>query len=137
MPTRDQCEPRVVRALEKTGWVVTHQPFYVRVAPGELIYADLRLRQQEQVKAVIVLEVKCFADKHTLLDEFYRAVGQYIFYRNALELAKIDLPVYLSVPSNVHTNFFSRRTVQAGVQEAKIKLIIIDIEQEEGVRWTD
>lgn len=81
MPALDQCEPQVIRALQKAGWVVTHQPLQIRVSRNEAVYADLRLIQPAVKQTIIIVEVKCFAGKRSLLDEFYHAVGQYIVYR--------------------------------------------------------
>jgi XisH protein len=62
MPAIDQCEPAVINALQKAGWVVTHQPLFLRLDSHEAIYADLRLQHQQDNQAIIILEVKCFAD---------------------------------------------------------------------------
>jgi hypothetical protein len=137
MPTIDQCEPQVVRAFEKAGWIVTHQPFYIRLSGGESAYADLRLRRPEQSLAIIVLEVKCFAQKRSLQDEFYHAVGQYLFYGRVLAIGRIEAPLYLTVPEAIYRSFFSRRAVQAVIQQSQIKIITIDIQREEIVQWID
>jgi len=66
-----------------------------------------------------VIEVKCFSEKRSVFDEFYHAVGQYLLYRNALILKKIDVPIFLSVPVNIYDTFFQRKTVQAVIEDAK------------------
>jgi XisH protein len=137
MPAIDQCEPHIIKALEKAGWQVTHHPFPIRISRDEGVFADLRLRHRDNKRTIIVVEVKCFSEKRSLLDEFYHAVGQYLLYRNILTLSNIDVPLYLSVPSNIHSSFFRRKTIQAVVQDAKIRLIVVDMEQEEIVKWLD
>lgn len=138
MPAIDQCEGQVVRALEKSGWLVTHQPFAIRINKSRAgyVYADLRLRQKTNNQRIIVVEVKCFASTRTQLDEFYQAVGQYISYRNALTINDMQLPVYLSVPSSIYATFFQIPLIATVVADAQIKLIVVDLEKEEIIRWT-
>lgn len=137
MPAIDQCEEQVVRALEKSGWLVTHQPFAIRINKSRAgyVYADLRLRQKTDNQTIIVVEVKCFASTRTQLDEFYQAVGQYVSYRNALTINGMQLPVYLSVPSSVYTTFFQIPLIAAVVADIQIKLVVIDLEKEEITQW--
>lgn len=137
MPAIDQCEEQVVRALEKSGWLVTHRPFAIRINKSRAgyVYADLRLREEINNQTIIVVEVKCFASSRTQLDEFYQAVGQYMTYRNALAINDIRFPVYLSVPQSVYTTFFQIPLIVAVVAEAQIKLVVVDLGKEEVVEW--
>jgi XisH protein len=137
MPVIDQCEPQVVAALQKAGWIVTHQPFPIRISREEGVYADLRLRHTDDKQTIIVVEVKCFSEKRSVLDEFYRAVGQYMLYRNAMTLKHIDVPLYLSVPFDTYSRFFNRDMIQAVIQDAKISIIVIDVGREEIAQWLD
>lgn len=135
VPAIDQCEPQVVRALEKAGWVVIDQPFAIRVSRQEGILADLRLRNLQNSITVIVVEVKCFSERKSFWDEFYHAVGQYLVYRNALKLLNIESDIYLSVPLAAYTKFFDRRTVQAVLNDVIINIVVVDLEREEVVTW--
>lgn len=137
MPAIDQCEPQVIRALQKQGWIVTRRPFAIRLGKGESIYADLRLVSAQDQRVIIVVEVKCFSEKRSILDEFYHAVGQYLFYRDVLVLKNINTPIYLSVPLNIYDTFFNRETVKTVVQNAQIKVIVVDLENEEVVSWLE
>jgi hypothetical protein len=137
MPAIDSCEPQMIRALEKAGWKVTHQPFPVRLSRVEGIIADARLRHKTRKRQIIVLEIKCFPENRPALDEFYRATGQYLVYRNTLKLKAIKTPVYLAVPLTAYNTFFSRKSIQATLNDAKIKLVVVDIEKEEVVKWVD
>lgn len=136
MPAIDQCEPNVIRALEKLGWRVTDRPFPIRLSRDEGVYADLRLRSTDGQQSIIIVEVKCFSEKRSILDEFYHAVGQYLLYREALQLKNISVPLYLSVPRTIYDTFFARRMVQAVLKNANIKIMVVDIELEEVIQWT-
>lgn len=135
MPAIDQCEPQVIRAFQKAGWVVTDQPYFIRVGEEEAIFADLRLEHLQEKQPIIVVEVKCFARKSAMIDEFYHAVGQYVFYRNALQLRGLLTEIYLSVPADVYMSFFMRQTIQSVINDVKIKVVVVDIDKEEIVSW--
>jgi hypothetical protein len=136
VPAIDTCEPQVIRALEKAGWVVTDRPYAIRIYPKQgFVYADLRLRNRQQQTELVVIEVKCFLDNRPPLDEFYHAVGQYIYYRNALHLDNQALPLYLAVPLSVYNTFIQRDIVQATLKDAKINLVVVDLDAEAIAQW--
>lgn len=137
MPAIDRCEPQIIHALEKDGWLITHQPFAIRIdkTRGGYIFADIRLHKPQTGQSAIVVEVKCFESTRTFLDEFYHAVGQYIVYRNALLLNDISSPVYLAIPSNVFQNFFQQALIKAVLRNTRINLVVIDLEKEELAQW--
>lgn len=82
------------------------------------------------------MEVKCFPENRSALDEFYHAVGQYMVYREALRLNAIDIPVFLAIPRMTFDSLFQKAVVQAIINGSKIKLIVIDLEREEVILWT-
>jgi hypothetical protein len=135
MPARDACEPIVIRALAKDGWVVKTHHFPIRFEEDtrDFVFADLRLEQVDSKATIIVAEVKCFPNNW--IDEFYRAVGQYLIYREGLILNKITAPIYLVIPHDVFEQFFKKPIIQAVIGSVAVKLILIDLEQEEVIRW--
>lgn len=137
MPAIDRCEPQIVHALEKDGWLVTHQPFAIHIdkTRGGYIFADLRLYKPQTGQSAIVVEVKCFESKRSFLDEFYQAVGQYIVYRNALILNDIQSPVFLAVPSSVFRSLFQQALIEAVLRDTRINIVVIDLEKEELLEW--
>ena len=137
MPAIDRCEPQMIRAFQKSGWIVTHQPFAIKVDKTRTgyIFADLRLQRSIDHQSIIVVEVKCFESTRTALDEFYQAVGQYIVYRNALSANQILAPVYLAIPLIAYENFLLGELVQAVLKDIHMDLIVIDLEKEEVVEW--
>lgn len=135
MPALDACQPQVIRALEKAGWEIIATTVPIHLEHKRMVYADLSIRRASQ--QIIVVEVKCFSSNRPLLDEFYHAVGQYLFYRNVLTLRDIRTPIYLTVPLQIYNTLFQRFGVQSTVNDAKIKLIIIDLQTEEVKSWID
>lgn len=137
MPAIDECEPQVIRALAKSGWVVIDQPYHIKLARNDRLYADLRLKNAQENRRLVVVEVKCFSGGRAVIDDFYHAVGQYLMYRGALRLLQLDEPLYLCIPENIYNGFFQRETVQFVVNDARIKLIIVDMIAEEIVTWLE
>jgi hypothetical protein len=136
MPAIDQCEPQVIRAFEKAGWRVVEQPFVIPTADRRMVFADLRLEHTAVPhQQIIVAEIKCFTSGRNELDEFYGALGQYLVYRTALKLRNYDYPLFLVVPHLIYNDFFQREVVRMTIQDAKISLIVVNLEREEIVVW--
>jgi XisH protein len=87
------------------------------------------------LEQIIVLEAKCFTKPESDLDEFYSPVGQYMFYRNALRLEGKPYPIFLAIPYLAHERFKLEPVFEATLQDARVKLVIVDIETEEVVQW--
>ena len=136
MPAIDHCEPAIVRALQRAGWLVTHQPFPLsRQDRRRLLYADLRLQHREHDDVIIVVEVKCFATRRVFMADLYHAVGQYVVYRNLLRINRIDAPLYLALPLVPYERSFQNELVQSVLKDVDLPFIVIDLETEEVVQW--
>lgn len=137
MPAIDRCEPQIVRALEKDGWSVTHQPFAIRIdkTRGGYVFADLRLQNQQSGQSAIVVEVKCFGSTRTFLDEFYQAIGQYTVYRNALALNNIQSTVYLAIPDAVYRTLFQQTLIATVLRDIHVNIVVVDLKKEEITQW--
>ncbi len=86
MPNFDSCHSQMVSALAKAGWQIETCTYYLQFEGFE-VYPDIRARQTNgKVEKIIVVEVKCFADEASYRDDLYRAIGQYLIYRNILSL---------------------------------------------------
>jgi hypothetical protein len=137
MPAIDSCQAQVLQALHKQGWQVIEEPVPIRLDDRRMTFADALLRKPQLQQQIIVVEIKCFVQKRVELDDFYQAVGQYLFYRNALALENVYTPLYLAIPDTTYTNLFKKAPIQATLKDAKIKLIIVNLVDEEVVSWID
>lgn len=95
----------------------------------------MQKERNNQVEEIIVIEIKCFADKRTELHDFYAAGGQYMVYRNGLLSQNITNSVYLAMPTSAYHDFRNEPALQRTKQDAKMKLVIVDIDLEEVVQW--
>ncbi|MGB1288696.1 MAG: element excision factor XisH family protein [Aggregatilineales bacterium] len=134
MPATDKCEPIVIRALQKVGWYVTDQPYTMRQGK-DIFYADLRLQSQDDSKRMLVVEVKCFSEKRSYIHELYHVLGQYLFYRQMLLQLELDYELYVTIPDAVYDELIQRVTVQNILSKNDVQIIIINLDNEEVVRW--
>jgi hypothetical protein len=64
-------------ALQKDGWVITHDPYTIQFG-NDLLYADMaaeRIFAAERDEQKIVVEVKSFIG-YSIIQEFKEALGQ-------------------------------------------------------------
>ncbi len=67
--------------------------------------------------------------------DFENALGQYILYRDILELGNKDYELYLAVRDTIFNTFFQRKSIQAVVKLRKIDFLIFNNEREEIISW--
>ncbi|MBI5671078.1 MAG: XisH protein [Chloroflexi bacterium] len=133
----DQCHKQVVNALQNAGWDVDPSMYFLRVE-GVTVFADIRARHVNgKPRQIIVVEVKCFPDTRSDMDELYQAIGQYVIYRNILKATNKPGTPYLAIPLEAYNRLFRKMVVSATINELQIKLILVDVEREETVRWID
>ncbi|BAU15978.1 fdxN element excision controlling factor XisH-like protein (plasmid) [Leptolyngbya sp. NIES-3755] len=136
MPARDVYHDAVKNALIKDGWVITADPYIIKYEDAEL-YADLAAEQpiaayrQEQK---IVVEIKSFIGRSPMYD-FHNALGQYIVYRNLIQLTEPEYTLYLAIDEAVYHEFFQRKSIQAILQANQLLLIVVNTTTEEIRAW--
>ena len=136
MPAKDIFHEQVKRALEKEGWIVTHDP--LPIAAGDVgMSIDLgaeKLIAAEKEGEKIAVEVKSFLGKSAIY-EFHLAVGPFINYRLALKENESPRVLYLAVPLITYREFFSRQFIQTAVEYNQINLLIYNPDKEVIVQW--
>lgn len=136
MSARDATHSIVKHALEKEGWRITHDPYYLKVG-GVEFYIDLGAEMiiaAERDNQKIAVEVKSFLGPSSI-SEFHTALGQFINYRYALEEKDPDRVLYLAVPSDIYEDFFTLSFIKKVIQKSDIKLIIYQENKEIISQW--
>lgn len=136
MPAKDFYHDTVKTALIKDGWTIAADPYTIKYKDAEL-FADLaaeKLIAVEQNQRKIIVEVTSFLSP-SLIREFETALGQYILYRNFINLTEPEYQLYLAVSERAYENLFKRDSIQEVVKLNQIKLIIFDIDKEEILQW--
>ena len=138
MPAKDFYHEAVKNALIKDGWVILADPYRIKYKDAEL-FADLAAEKPlpaERNRRKIVVEIKSFLSPSPMRD-FEIALGQYILYRNLINLTEPEYRIYLAIKDTIYVNFFQRDSIQDIVKINQLLLIVVDMEKEEIVQWKD
>lgn len=136
MPAKDVYHDAVKNALIKDGWTITADPYKIKYKDAEL-FADLAVEKPivaEQNGRKIVVEIKSFLSPSPMRD-FELALGQYILYRNLINLTEPEYQIYLAIKDSIYENFFKRESIQDIIQINQLLLIVVDMEKEEILQW--
>ncbi|WP_138506830.1 element excision factor XisH family protein [Nostoc sp. PA-18-2419] len=136
MPARDVFHDAVKRGLISDGWKITHDPLPVSFELGDM-YIDLgaeKLLGAQRGEEKIAVEIKSFV-RTSAISEFHIALGQFINYRLALSEQEPGRILYLAVPIDAYSSFFTIRLVQNVIRIHHLKLIVYNPETEEIVEW--
>ena len=136
MPARDIYHNTVKTALQKDGWIITHDPFPLQIGKKRLS-ADLgaeRLISAEKETQKIVVEVKSFVGQSDVRD-LEQALGQYILYRQILDEMGSKRELYLAVSGPTFNSVFSIEIGQVLLKNKIIKLMVFDDQNEDIVQW--
>ncbi|MEA5618183.1 XisH family protein [Cronbergia sp. UHCC 0137] len=136
MPAKDIYHDAVKNALINDGWTITDDPYKIKYKDAEL-FADLSAEKPiaaEQNGRKIVVEIKSFLSPSPMRD-FELALGQYILYRNLINLTEPDYTIYLAIKESTYENFFTRDSIKEIVQLNQILMIVVNVEKEEILQW--
>ncbi|MEG3846852.1 XisH family protein [Microcoleus sp. herbarium19] len=133
---KDRFHGVVKIALEKEGWQITDDPYEINVddVDFEIDLAAEQLLAAQREHQKIAVEVKSFISTSNVSD-FHTALGQFLNYRDALEIIEPDRLLYLAVRVPVYETFFQRRFIVAAVGRYQLRLMIYDVQQEVIVQW--
>ena len=137
MSRKDQFHQVVRQALEKDGWLITHDPFPIQISETVTLKIDLGAEntiaaQRNQEK--IAVEIKSFMTDSDI-SEFHVALGQYLNYMQALEDKEPDRILYLAIPWETYGGFFQLPFIQKSLKRHAVNLIIYDPTKEEIKEW--
>jgi len=138
MPQKDSHHDLVRNALEKDGWTVTHDPFTIRLEDVKF-YVDLAAEKTIETDGEtrkIAIEIKVFGGL-SFLNEFEKAVGQYLIYKQFLGDLFPERILFLAVSTDVFEGSFSLPSIQAVVIKQEIKLLVFNHETEEITKWIE
>jgi hypothetical protein len=82
----------------------------------------------------IIVEIKTFAGR-SFVKDLQQALGQYQIYLSLIQQIAPDHTLYLALSQKVYNDFFSQKATQFIVNHYQLKLLVVDVEQEEIVKW--
>ncbi len=123
-------------ALEKDGWLITHDPLHIKLKKRQ-IFIDLgaeKLLIAEKDSQKIAVEVKSFVGTSPLTD-FYKALGQYQIYLLALRHKFPERVLYLAIPYESYELLISDELLQEFLTELNLNYIIFEPETSQIKQW--
>ncbi|WP_395089150.1 element excision factor XisH family protein [Armatimonas sp.] len=136
MPRRDRAHQTVRHALEKEGWVITHDPLMLEYG-GTNLYVDLGAEYPlgaEKDGDYIAVEIKGFQSPSDM-NEWEKALGQYLFYEFLLEEQYPGRTLFLAMPEEAFHRVFQDSRGQEFIRRRGIRLLIFLEAQEEIKQW--
>jgi hypothetical protein len=136
MPPKDLFHDAVKRALEKDGWTITREQMPLSFELGDM-YIDIgaeKIVEAQRGSDKIAVEIKSFV-RASVISEFHTALGQFLNYKFALSEQEPERELYLAVPIDTYSSFFTIRLVQSAIKTYALKLIIYNPNLEEIVQW--
>ncbi|MBK6929460.1 MAG: XisH family protein [Saprospirales bacterium] len=117
----------VKTALEKDGWLITHDPYKMEV---EDVFYEVDLGAEPLIGAEkqgekIAIEIKSFIGPSTV-NEFHKAVGQFVDYATALEFIEPERILFLAIPEHIHLTFFQKNVIRKSLERIQAKILVYD-----------
>ena len=129
----------VKSALQKDGWLVTHDPYQLK---WDMTSVLIDLAAEEAIAAEkegrkIAVEIKSFASGSTL-SEFHTALGQFLNYRMAIEMSKEpERILYLAVPIDAYRSFLRFQPASIVIKRYAVQLIVYNPDEEVVSQWIE
>ena len=133
---KDFYHNNVKEALIKDGWVITHDPYTVKVdeVGYEIDFGAEPLIAAEKEEKRIAVEVKSFVGP-SAINEFHRAVGQFNDYYVVLEDQEPERVLFLAIPNDVWNRFFQKPIIQKSLKRIDAKIVVYNPVTNEIISW--
>jgi hypothetical protein len=134
---RDIIHNTVRLALENENWIITDDPFNVKIEGGSGIEIDLGAEKfiaAEKENQKIAVEIKTFANA-SIINTFHQALGQYLDYRDALEEGEIARELFLAISVEVNNRIENFPFIMRRIEKYGLKIIVVDINSQTIVKW--
>jgi hypothetical protein len=82
----------------------------------------------------IAIEIKNFRSKSPILD-LEQAIGQYVLYQLLLKQVDPTRKIYLAITQQMKEEIFSEPLGELVIEQLPLKLIVIDLNQQEVQEW--
>ncbi len=106
MAAKDKYHKEVRLALEKEGWHITHDPYFIRLGKRKgFIDLGAETIGAERGLEKIAVEIKSFSGVSDV-DEFEDALGQFLLYKLALSRKEPERMLYLAMPRDFYNSLF-------------------------------
>ncbi|MFM9947854.1 MAG: element excision factor XisH family protein [Saprospiraceae bacterium] len=128
-------------ALEADGWQITHDPYNLTTTrrDGKKVGIPIDLGAErvfaaEKGEEKIAVEVKSFL-RASVVNEFHRAMGQYLMYQIGLNGQEIDRVLYLAIPARIIEEIDDLDLLRDSLAAYSVNILIFDPEKQNIVKW--
>ena len=138
MSAKDIYHNSCVRALEKDGWTITHDPLSIPIEATTLL-VDIGAEQMvtaDREGERIAVEIKSFVSLSAVQD-LKEAVGQFWLYALALEKSPEhhDRTLFLAIREEMYQSVFVKGIGKLFLESHGLRLIVFDPNMEEIRQW--
>jgi hypothetical protein len=132
---KDKYHHHVREALEKDGWVITHDPYKIMLGRRRG-YIDLgaEIIAAEKSSAKIAVEIKSFLG-HSDLYDFEDALGQFLVYLPALRQKEPERTLYLAMPEHFYVDFFEEPYFVELTKLYNVNILVFDETEKIIKKW--
>ena len=135
MPKLDKYHYQVREALEKDGWTITHDPYFIRLGKRKgFIDLGAEIIGAERGLEKIAVEVKTFLAASEV-DAFEDALGQFLVYKSALKRKESDRTIFLAMPKDFYNSLFDDLFFVEVLNDYAVYVLIYDVEQSKIEKW--
>lgn len=127
----------VRRALERDGWLITHDPYVLKRIGKRSREVDLGAEKfiaAEKGMERIAVEVKSFVGS-SFVYEFNAAFGQYAIYNYFLQQKEPERKLFLAVPEVVYEKEFVSPDIDELCREFDVQLFVFSTDNETIIKW--
>ena len=136
MGAKDLYHETVKKSLEKEVWIITDDPLFIKFGEINLMIdlGDEKVIGAEKDDQKIAVEIKNFAGL-SVVNEFQKALGQFLMYKKALEDDEPDRILFLAISNEAHKNLIKFMFFEIMIKMYSINLLIFDHFEEEIIQW--
>lgn len=136
MAARDKYHLEFREALEKDGWTITHDPYFLETEETEYevdIGAE-KVIGAEKGGVKIAVEIKSFLRESVAYD-FHEALGQYLQYRLGMQMQEPDRAVFLAVTANRYKRIIQLTLPRLSIQQFGVQVVVFDPDDKKITQW--
>lgn len=147
MPSRDTIHEIVRQALIKDNWIIKERDDPYVISYGErFLFVDLGASKSranniessligaEKNNSRIAIEIKEFKSP-SIIKDLEQAIGQYVLYRLLLQKVDPGRDVYLAISNTLYEDFFQEPIGELVINELPLKMIIVNLQRAEIIKW--
>lgn len=136
MPAKDTYHDTVRSALEKDSWIITDDPLTLKWGTKDLFvdFGAQKLLAAQKNDIKIAVEVKSFIGASPMTD-LQKGLGQYILYLDILARLQPDRDLYLAIREETFSEIFEEPIGQILLENKRLRLLIVNPEEEVIVQW--